>query len=270
MRELHFNYNMRIEFENPVVEHKFSLRCIPITNEYQQIKSIGCKITPSIDLDLSCRDGSFLSDSEDCFGNKLIYGAINEAHNVFEVTVEGEATAGLGIRQTAKVQHEIGMFISPSKYTVPGKNIMDYYRKNKPKGIRNHIDIAMHYLSCLNRDFVYTPGVTGVNTTAEEAMKLGAGVCQDYAHILISLCRLQGIPARYVVGMLIGEGASHAWVDIEDAGYWYQLDPTNNKIVSDEHIRFSCGRDYDDCVISKGIFKGSGNQRQEISVVVKG
>lgn len=97
------------------------------------------------------------------------------------------------------------------------------------------------------------------------------GVCpvkNIYSHILIAFCHLAQIPARYVVGMLEGEGASHAWVEIYDGGFWYALDPTNNLIVSDSHIKISHGRDYKDCLINQGVFTGNTEQRQEISVHV--
>ena len=65
--------------------------------------------------------------------------------------------------------------------------------------------------------------------------RLGCGVCQDYSHIMIALCQMSRIPARYVVGMLMGEGLSHAWVEIYDGGAWRGIDPTNHTIVGDQH-----------------------------------
>lgn len=109
---------------------------------------------------------------------------------------------------------------------------------------------------------------TAIQTTAEEAMALGMGVCQDYSHILLSLCRMEHIPSRYVVGMLIGEGLSHAWVEICDNGHWIALDPTNNLIVDDQHIKISSGRDYQDCIINQGLFVGQTTQVQTIHVSV--
>ena len=91
----------------------------------------------------------------------------------------------------------------------------------------------------------------------------------DYAHILLSLCRMEGIPARYVVGMLTGEGASHAWVEIYDNRKWYALDPTNMLIVQDEHIKISSGRDSQDCRMNHGIMVGNAFQTQEVEVTVK-
>lgn len=85
--------------------------------------------------------------------------------------------------------------------------------------------------------FKYVTGSTQIHATAEEALKLGEGVCQDYAHIMLSLLRIEGIPCRYVVGIMQGEGASHAWTEVLCNGYWYGFDPTNNKLVDDEYIK---------------------------------
>ena len=68
------------------------------------------------------------------------------------------------------------------------------------------------------RAFEYTPGATTIRTTAEEALALGAGVCQDYAHVMLAVCRHVGVAARYIAGMLDGEGATHAWVEVFQTG----------------------------------------------------
>ena len=131
------------------------------------------------------------------------------------------------------------------------------------------LDRACTFMDGLHDRFVYTPGVTDIHTTAEQAMALGQGVCQDYAHILLSLCRMEQIPCRYVVGMLLGEGLSHAWVEIADGERWYALDPTNRLLVDDQHIKISAGRDYTDCTINQGLFVGRTRQTQQAVVSVQ-
>lgn len=110
--------------------------------------------------------------------------------------------------------------------------------------------------------------MTTVQTTAEQAFAADAGVCQDYAHILLSLCRIQHIPCRYVVSLLLGEGASHAWTKIWDSGRWYALAPTNDLIVDDQHIEIFSGRDYQDCIINQGLFIGQARQEQQVCASV--
>ena len=157
-----------------------------------------------------------------------------------------------------------------SPFTEPGDGLKQYfdtlsciYRMERP------YDKALSIMENLEKDFRYCQGVTDVGTTAEEAWRLGCGVCQDWCHIMLGLCRMAGIPCRYVVGMLTGEGYSHAWVEIEEGGFWYALDPTNHMVVKDEHIKISSGRDYHDCIVEKGIFRGGCGQTQKIRVSVE-
>ena len=86
---------------------------------------------------------------------------------------------------------------------------------------------------------------------------------------MLSLLRMEGIPARYVTGMLVGEGASHAWVEALCGGYWYGFDPTNDLLVDDSYIRVSCGRDSADCAIIRGTFLGLAAQVQRETVSVE-
>lgn len=131
------------------------------------------------------------------------------------------------------------------------------------KEISDQAVLAVALMHRLHTDFAYQKAATDVTTTAEQAFLRGAGVCQDYAHIFISLLRLAGIPARYVTGMLRGEGESHAWVEAALGRYWYGLDPTNDCPVAGSHIKIGAGRDFEDCRISQGIFYGCGSIRQQ-------
>ncbi|MEJ7586041.1 MAG: transglutaminase family protein [Ferruginibacter sp.] len=125
-------------------------------------------------------------------------------------------------------------------------------------------------------NFQYIKGITSVETTLDEVWKLRAGVCQDFAHILLVMLRLVNIPARYVSGYvcaresdLRGEGATHAWVEAYIPFYgWLGLDPTNNCIVTDRHVRLAIGRNFSDCSPVKGTYKGIAKQTLEVGVSV--
>ena len=93
-------------------------------------------------------------------------------------------------------------------------------------------------------------------------------MCQDYTHIMLGLCRQLGIPARYVAGFMIGEGATHAWLEVYARGHWIGIDPTNNRIVDDMYIKMSEGRDASDCIVDKGLFFGNVQQKQSVFVKV--
>lgn len=126
------------------------------------------------------------------------------------------------------------------------------------------------------KNFEYKKGVTSVETKVDDILKLKAGVCQDFAHLLILMLRINGIPARYVSGYICpknhdlrGEGATHAWVEAYIPQYgWIGLDPTNNCIVSDRHVRLAIGRNFSDCTPVKGTYKGSSEHTLEVSVSI--
>jgi transglutaminase-like putative cysteine protease len=116
-----------------------------------------------------------------------------------------------------------------------------------------------------------------VETQVDEIWKLKAGVCQDFAHILLVMLRIVGIPARYVSGYICpknhelrGEGATHAWVEAYIPFHgWIGLDPTNNCIASDRHVRLAIGRSFTDCTPVKGTYKGSSAHTLEVSVSIE-
>ena len=118
----------------------------------------------------------------------------------------------------------------------------------------------------------YEKGATDVNTKAGEALALGRGVCQDFAHVMLSACRSQKIPARYVSGYLYNNGysaASHAWVDVYIPGEgWLSLDPTHNCEQNAQYVRVAIGRDYADVPPTRGIFVGNAKESMEVSVKV--
>ena len=125
-------------------------------------------------------------------------------------------------------------------------------------------------------NFKYIKGITSVETTVDEVWQLKAGVCQDFAHMLLVMLRLLNIPARYVSGYvcprdhnLRGEGATHAWVEAYIPFYgWIGLDPTNNCVVNDLHVRLAIGRNFSDCSPVKGTYKGTAKQTLEVGVSV--
>ena len=104
----------------------------------------------------------------------------------------------------------------------------------------------------------YEFGPTSVRTTAAQAWSLGRGVCQDMAHVMIAMCRSQGIAARYVSGHLLGEGASHAWVEARDprTGRTVAYDPTHARSTDLRYVTVAVGRDYRDVAPTAGSYLG--------------
>ncbi len=136
--------------------------------------------------------------------------------------------------------------------------------------------MAMRFCKYVYENFDYIKGVTTVETTLDEIWKIKAGVCQDFAHILMEMLRLVGIPARYVSGYICtskatmrGEGATHAWAEAYIPNYgWLGLDPTNNIIANENHVRLAVGRNFSDCSPVKGVYKGSAGHTLDVAVSV--
>ena len=129
-------------------------------------------------------------------------------------------------------------------------------------------------------DFKYDSTATTVSTPVEQVFRTRRGVCQDFAHLLISMLRSIGLPARYVSGYLrtlpppgkprlVGADASHAWVSVYCGPLgWIDLDPTNNQFPSTDHITIAWGRDYVDVAPLKGVYVGGSSPRLVVSVDV--
>lgn len=258
MKKLSFHYNMSLEFSQPITNHHFKLKCLPQTSSRQIISDLSFELTPS----------TAVSGSTDGFGNLTRYGSIYDTHTLFSVTVTGVCELNGGFFDTAVKKSTLGLFRVQTLLTEPGKTLRNFLNNlNLP--YTSNLDKARRIMSAVYNHFEYTPRATGVATIAEESFKLQKGVCQDYAQVMLSICRAVGIPCRYVTGLLMGEGETHAWVEVESGGKWYGLDPTNNVEVGENHIVISTGRDSTDCSINRGTFCGNGTQLQKIYVKVE-
>lgn len=248
---------MQLSFEFPVNEHHFKLRCFPSSDERQKISCERIEIYPK----------HFSTTECDSFGNICVFGTAREPHDHFSVEVEGIAETDIN-GQVIAVSSKTGLFKYETQLTKAGDSIREFHRSLDPMGWMTGYERAIYMMNELYSEFLYAPGVTGILTSAEEAFILRRGVCQDYAQILLALCRLERISCRYVAGMIPGEGATHAWTEIYDAGFWKPIDPTHNRECDDKYIKISSGRDAQDCAINQGVFYGGGRQTQEVKVIV--
>ena len=108
------------------------------------------------------------------------------------------------------------------------------------------------------RTLEYSPGATTLKTAASQSLQEKRGVCQDFAHAMIAICRELKIPARYVSGYLPGEGAMHAWCEVLLKENWRGFDPTHNRAAREDYVYVAGGRDFRDCITASGSFKGHG------------
>lgn len=137
-------------------------------------------------------------------------------------------------------------------------------------------ETARHFNDYIYKQFEYKKGITTVESTIDEVWQLRSGVCQDFAHMLLVMLRLRNIPARYVSGYVCpkkngmrGEGATHAWVEAFIPFYgWLGLDPTNNCLVNEAHVRLAVGKNFSDCSPVRGTYRGTSNHTLEVNVTV--
>ena len=273
-RELSFYFDTVLNFSGSVTEHNFLLRCIPADAPEQSILSYTLTVYP---------DGA-ASLGRDSFGNVVRAGRVVEAHDSFRYTLQGMAYRDDSLRvpeeaapfyryasPLTQVTPELEAFYESVVKDADGGAVQARSQNGRQVqgasggfSTMNALEKAQILCAKVNEHFTYTPGETNVMTTAGEAFVTGKGVCQDYAHVLITLCRMAGMPARYVSGLFVGEGASHAWTEIWMDGLWYGIDPTHNCPADEKYLKLCIGRDYSDCPLERGVFSGWADQTQKV------
>jgi transglutaminase-like putative cysteine protease len=265
------------------------LRLMPINRPGQRVHAAALEIIP---VPVERREGF------DFFGNHVTWIGLEEAHDRLSIKVAARVAveAPLApappqtppweeVRTAVMMTSDLGAtspahFLFPSRQVSLDPDIADYVRSSfSPE--RPIFEAAFDVMGRIKADFVYELGATSVATTPSAAYKIRRGVCQDFAHIMISGLRGIGLPAAYVSGYLRtvpkegrarleGADAMHAWVMVwcgESAG-WCGFDPTNAILVGDDHVTLAVGRDYSDIAPIAGIVFASGEQHLEVAVDV--
>jgi len=248
MKELTFTFETNLQFKEPVSEHAFLLRCVPLQKEEQQLLSFMLNISPHAGRIACGTDG---------FGNRTYSGYAPEPHTFFSYQVMGRVRRD-DDRRVPRGPMPCYRYNSP--LTQPSKELKDFLASLDLTG--SLLEQAEQLSQAVHKHFEYEPGSTNITTSAEEAFRQKQGVCQDYTHVFVTLARLLGLPCRYVSGLPLGDGASHAWAEVWHEGLWYGFDPTRNRKVDEGDIKLCVGRDYQDCPIERGIFQGITEQKQ--------
>jgi len=228
--------------------------------------------------------------TQDDFGNRILNLFVAHVEREIEFTawivVERDAIADPVIVPvpervvTPKLQPPLQtVFLESTDLTMPDDVLRSLAATLQAEG-GNDLVLAERINLWVHSAMSYAHGVTGVRTPAAEALAAGHGVCQDYAHIMLVLCRLCGVPARYVSGHLLGEGGTHAWVeallpDPTDARRLiaHPFDPTNGCIPGLKYITVAVGCDYNDVAPTSGTFRApyagqlSAHKRADITAL---
>lgn len=260
MAFLNYEYTMIIRYSEPVDKCYFTIKSIPMEDFRQS----------SISYELSFTPPTQYSESKDSFGNIQIIGSEAVSHSVFEYRIKGLVETHPVNIAGGIDERTIGMYKYPHGKCVPGDTINSFVKmvKNEVDNCNTTEEKCYKIMTKIYEKMIYETGSTDVETSAEEAFSKGKGVCQDFSHIFITVLRMFKIPARYVCGLIVGEGESHAWVEAACDGNFVAFDPTHNTEITDEYIKLGVGRDATDCTINKGVMWGGGFQSQEVKVIV--
>lgn len=276
-------------YASPVAHARHVLRLTPIHRTGQRVHVSALQIAPE---PVRRREG------QDFFGNRLTWIAIEEPHEALTVKVSArvgvdalvppaplETPRWESVREEVFATAEVGPmspahFLFPSRMVSLDPEIRDYARESFSPG-RPVLDGGIELMQRIKADLVYEIGATTVTTTPPMSFALRRGVCQDFAHIMISGLRGIGLPAAYVSGylrtvpragaaQLQGVDAMHAWVLLwcGTVTGWIGIDPTNGMLASDEHVVLAIGRDYTDVAPMDGVIVASGGQSIDVSVNV--
>jgi transglutaminase-like putative cysteine protease len=179
-------------------------------------------------------------------------------------------------------------FLTPTAYVPLLPEVAELQFEAELRGQGSVAGFAQAASDLIHEKFRYVKGATHVHSSICDSLVLGAGVCQDFAHLLLAVVRMRGLPARYVSGYLVPESAaapqakqakleavigghaSHAWVEayLPDSG-WVAYDPTLGNPVGLRHVRIAYGRDYGDVVPVRGVYRGRSGQRLSVDVKVR-
>jgi transglutaminase-like putative cysteine protease len=276
-------------YASPVAYARHMLRLTPIDRPGQRVHATALEIEP---VPIERHDG------QDFFGNRMTWIELDQPHDTLSVRVaarvavkrdavlDADATPPWEeIRDAAFASFDLSPN-SPTHYLFPSRQVsldpeIRAYAAESFLPERTVLAGAVDLMRRIKADFVYEIGVTTARTTPPMSFALRRGVCQDFAHIMISGMRGLGLPAAYVSGYLRtgqspkeerleGADAMHAWVLAwcgTEAG-WIGLDPTNAIPAGNDHVVLAIGRDYADVAPIDGVIYASGGQRLKVSVSV--
>jgi transglutaminase-like putative cysteine protease len=233
----------------------------------------------------------------DYFGNSYSRIVIDEPHDALIVRAESEVVIASYAPQPDADSPPWESALLPAGAWRPGMDLdVEQYRMASPavpllKAARDYASASfvndrpwvaalLDLTQRIRKEFEYEPGVTTVTTGVEEVLEHRRGVCQDFAHLMISCLRTYGLPARYVSGYVLnqpkdgedgmtGADASHAWVasHCPELG-WVAFDPTNGKIADTEFVTLGWGREFHDVSPLRGVVRGAATQKLAVAVSV--
>jgi transglutaminase-like putative cysteine protease len=287
MNRYHLVHITEFRYDGPVSESYNEVRLRPLTDDKQSCLSFR----------LTTKPASQSRSYQDAFGNWVYTFNVLKEHQELRIETDSvvlqldvpEPVAEATLEQVdgshEELHDEFYDYMVVSQY-IPLLDEMDeLVSAAESKSDGTALGFAEAASRLIHERFQYVKGATHVHSSIEDALREGAGVCQDFAHLLLGVLRKRGLPARYVSGYLvsqraenpsfaieevIGGHASHAWAEvyIPQCG-WKGLDPTLGTSVGTRHVRIGYGRDYGDVAPVRGLYNGHAGQRLTVDVQLR-
>lgn len=288
MNRYHLVHVTEFHYDGAVSESYNEVRLRPMHDERQSCLSFRLNTSPT----------SRSTAYRDAFGNWVHQFNILSEHRHLRVEAESVVLAhdpspngvpSLSLRefdaQCEDLREEYFDFLAPTAYVPHLPQLQDLVRVTERASNGTVAGFAQAASDLIHERFRYVKGATHVHSSIEDSLATGAGVCQDFTHMLLGVVRMRNLPGRYVSGYLvprrtaeaganveevIGGQASHAWAEVHVANLgWIALDPTLGAPVGLRHVRVAYGRDYGDVAPVRGVYRGQAGQRLSVDVRVR-
>ncbi len=271
MARMQVLHRTRYEYEAPVRESFNEVRLRPVSNEHQSCDSFVLRVLPAVRL----------RHYEDFYANCVHHFEITQPHSSLQIEAFSSVSTNSSnwldplatpfpiarIRECAQIERCFD-YLQSSDYVALDPDLWRLALDIANSG-QDAWQVAQSLMTWVHQSFTYDPTATTAYTLMSEALRRRTGVCQDYAHVLIALCRSLQIPALYVSGYFHtpGADASHAWVEVFLPGIgWRALDPTHGTQPDTRYIKIAVGRDYSDVPPTSGHYKGTQKRAMQVDV----
>ncbi len=263
--QLHITHTTHYRYDRPVDYALQKVRLRPLPSVLQQVDRWSVTI----------EGGKIEADYTDHYGNHTDLVSADPGTEALTITAKGQVTTAdtAGILGRVYGRAPLWHFQQPTELTTAGVGVRAL------SNVVTQADTVLNGLHALSRAIIaaapYEIGKTGATTTAEDALKIGFGVCQDHANIFVSAARVAGLPARYVSGYLlmddrVDQDASHAWAEahLPDLG-WVGFDVSNGISPDRRYARLAIGRDARDAAPISGLRMGSSDEEMVVTLQVQ-
>jgi transglutaminase-like putative cysteine protease len=282
---LEIRHVTQYHYAHPVRESVMEVWMQPQKSASQRLLSFELELEPAAQL----------FSYADSFGNAVYHFDVPQPHERLEIVARSAVETqeppplpeALDIGEWDRlrsdfVQGQCFDFLRPHGYAVMTPALSAFIEKRGIDDLRRHdpLTAVRELTSLIYGALEYEPGVTEADSPIDLALEQGRGVCQDFAQIMIAVCRSWGVPARYVSGYLFTDragghdrsdpDASHAWVEVFLPSLrWVGFDPTNDLVACERHVQVAIGRDYSDVPPARGVFKGEAESQLAVGVSVR-